>query len=161
MYNTKKYLFNYTNYHYCKWELEFKISKSLKKLTVKYIKIFSSSLRYRNFRLRFVMNLIGTKFEKKITRVWQNKYSPHFNGQITLWCANTHKKTFKKLHWPLSHWCRQGKTLVVRPLKRTLFLCVSSLSLMEKLRKCRNFYDFLKPTCFQFILCFNGYKNIL
>ena len=31
-------------------------------------------------------------------------------------------------HGPLSHWCREGKTSVVRLLKKTLFLCVSSLS---------------------------------
>ena len=31
----------------------------------------------------------------------------------------------KKWHGPLSHWCREGKTLVVRPLKKnTFFMCV-------------------------------------
>ena len=29
---------------------------------------------------------------------------------------------------PLSHYCREGKTLVVRPLKKHFFLCVSSLN---------------------------------
>ena len=42
---------------------------------------------------------------------------------------DTHKK---KWHGPLSHWCREGKTLVVRPLNKTLFLCVSSLREAEK-----------------------------
>ena len=39
-------------------------------------------------------------------------------------------KTKKKeeKNGPLSHWCREGKTLVVRPLKKPLFLCVSSLT---------------------------------
>ena len=37
------------------------------------------------------------------------------------------QKNKKKWHGPLSHWCREGKTLVVRPLKKTL-LCVSYLS---------------------------------
>ena len=40
----------------------------------------------------------------------------------------TRKKEKKKWHGPLSHWCRGVKTLVVRPLKKTLFLCVSSLT---------------------------------
>ena len=31
------------------------------------------------------------------------------------------KKKKKKWHGPLSHWCREGKPLVVRPLKNTLF----------------------------------------
>ena len=35
------------------------------------------------------------------------------------------KKRKKKWHRPLSHWCRKGKTLVFRPLKKTLFfVCV-------------------------------------
>ena len=34
----------------------------------------------------------------------------------------------KKRRRPLSHQCREGDTLVVRPLKKLLFLCVSSLS---------------------------------
>ena len=29
---------------------------------------------------------------------------------------------------PPSHWCREGKTLVVRPLKKNTVLCVSSLT---------------------------------
>jgi len=29
-----------------------------------------------------------------------------------------------QLHGPLSHWSREGKTLVVRPLKKTFFMCV-------------------------------------
>ena len=33
----------------------------------------------------------------------------------------------KKWHGPLSHLCREGKTLVGRPLKEKLLLCVSSL----------------------------------
>ena len=37
-------------------------------------------------------------------------------------------KTKKKLHGPLRHWCREGETLVIRPLKKTIFLCVSSLT---------------------------------
>ena len=35
-------------------------------------------------------------------------------------------KKRKKWHGPLSHWCREGKTLVVRPLKKKKNLCVSS-----------------------------------
>ena len=38
------------------------------------------------------------------------------------------KKEKKKWNGPLSHWRGEGKTLVVPPLKKTLFLCVSSLS---------------------------------
>ena len=38
-------------------------------------------------------------------------------------------------HGPLSHWCREGKTLVVRPLKKHYFLCVSSLMDMQFLCK--------------------------
>ena len=34
-------------------------------------------------------------------------------------------------HRPLSHQCREGKTLVVRPPKKTLFLYVSSLRKTE------------------------------
>ena len=36
----------------------------------------------------------------------------------------TKKEKKKKWHEPLSHWCREGKTLVVRPLKKLLFLYV-------------------------------------
>ena len=35
----------------------------------------------------------------------------------------------KKWHGPLSHWCREVKILVFRPLIKTLFLCVSSLTI--------------------------------
>ena len=42
------------------------------------------------------------------------------------------KKKKKKWHGPLSHWCREGKTLVVRPLKKTLFFNVC-LPLLHKL----------------------------
>ena len=38
-----------------------------------------------------------------------------------------YKTKKKKWHGPLSHWCREDKTLVVRPLKKHSFLCVSSL----------------------------------
>ena len=31
------------------------------------------------------------------------------------------KKKKKRWHGPLSHWCREGKTLVVRPLKKHFF----------------------------------------
>ena len=41
-------------------------------------------------------------------------------------------KKKKKWHGPLSHWCREGKTLVSRPLKKKLFLCVSSLRREEE-----------------------------
>ena len=35
------------------------------------------------------------------------------------------KKEKEKWHGPLSHWCREVKTLVVRPLKKnTFFMCV-------------------------------------
>ena len=35
------------------------------------------------------------------------------------------KKKKKKWHGLLNHWCRDGKTLVVRPLKKnTFFICV-------------------------------------
>ena len=37
------------------------------------------------------------------------------------------KEEKKKWYGSLSHWCREGETLVVRPLKKTLFLCVPSL----------------------------------
>ena len=37
------------------------------------------------------------------------------------------KRKKKKWHGPISHWCREGKTLVVRPLKKT-FLCVFFIS---------------------------------
>ena len=40
----------------------------------------------------------------------------------------TKKKKKKKWHGPLSHKCREGKTSVVRPLKKTLYLCASSLN---------------------------------
>ena len=30
----------------------------------------------------------------------------------------------KRWHGALSHWCREGKTLVVRPLKKNFFMCV-------------------------------------
>ena len=41
-----------------------------------------------------------------------------------------------KCHGPLRHWRREGKTLVVRPLKqKTFFLCVSSLSFHSEGRK--------------------------
>ena len=33
------------------------------------------------------------------------------------------KILFYEWHGPLSHWCREGKTLVVRPLKKNTFLC--------------------------------------
>ena len=34
----------------------------------------------------------------------------------------------QKWHGPLSHWCREGKTLVVRPLKKnTFFMCLPLL----------------------------------
>ena len=38
----------------------------------------------------------------------------------------TKKEKKTKWHGPLSHKCREGKTLVVPPLKKTLFSCVSS-----------------------------------
>ena len=34
------------------------------------------------------------------------------------------KNLKKKWHGPLRHWCREGKTLVVRPLKEPLFFYV-------------------------------------
>ena len=35
------------------------------------------------------------------------------------------KKRKKKWHGPLSHWCREGKTLVVQPLKKPLlYVCL-------------------------------------
>ena len=36
------------------------------------------------------------------------------------------KSHIKNWYGPLSHQCREGKTLVVRPIKKKLFLCVSS-----------------------------------
>ena len=35
----------------------------------------------------------------------------------------------KKWHGPLSHWRREGKTLVVRPFKKTFLMCVFPHSL--------------------------------
>jgi hypothetical protein len=42
--------------------------------------------------------------------------------------------------WPLSHWCREGKTLVARPLKKHFFyVCLPKLTLV----KCTNKYFFI------------------
>ena len=40
-----------------------------------------------------------------------------------------YKTKKKKKGGPLSHWRREGKTLVVRPLKKNTFLCVTSLTI--------------------------------
>ena len=85
--------------------------------------------------------------------LWSTQFSPHFHkftGSKTIFAKNKiaflaqklenkiflsksvssyYKTKKKKWHGPLSHWCRDGKTLVVRPLKKPLFLCVSSLSI--------------------------------
>ena len=45
------------------------------------------------------------------------------------------KKEEKKWYGPLSHWCREGNTLVVRQLKKNTFLCVSSLKKVAKSRR--------------------------
>ena len=46
-------------------------------------------------------------------------------------------------HGPLSHWCRKGKTSVVRPLKKNL--CVSSLKQKDyNSEKLLNFIDVLE-----------------
>ena len=50
----------------------------------------------------------------------------------------------QKWHGPLSHWCREGKTLVVRPLKKNTFLCVSS-------HRCS--LGFMKRICAVYTLC--------
>ena len=51
----------------------------------------------------------------------------HFSPNSLEFQAIIRLKKKKKWHGPLSHWCREGKTLVVRPLKNHFFLCVSSL----------------------------------
>ena len=44
------------------------------------------------------------------------------------------KKKKKKWYGPLSHWCREGKTLVVRPLKKHFFMCVFPKSMFGYLK---------------------------
>ena len=51
------------------------------------------------------------------------------------------KKNRKKWHGPISHWCREGKTLVVRPLKKnTFFMCVFPKKLLFFSQKRRRKY---------------------
>ena len=72
------------------------------------VQTFMSSLVKKIFAKK---NFLAQKLEKK--KICQNP----FHAIVRL------KKKKKKWHGPLSHWCREGKTLVAR----TLFLCVSSL----------------------------------
>ena len=46
----------------------------------------------------------------------KNKLSKSVSGYY-----KTKTKEEKKWHGPLSHWCREGKTIVVRPLKKHFF----------------------------------------
>ena len=50
----------------------------------------------------------------------------HFFSKIRLFQPKNWKEKEKIVdHGPLSHWCREGKTLVIRPLKKThFFMCV-------------------------------------
>ena len=54
----------------------------------------------------------------------------------------------KKRHGPLSHQCREGKTLMVRPLMKTI-LCVSLL-------RCYFFITINVGRCFQFVHQYQG-----
>ena len=76
-----------------------------------------------NFIFRNVITKIPSNIIIKLYQIYIFKLEFHnlkFDERIfeNLLREDTHKK---KWHGPPSHWCRKGKTLVVRPLKKNTF----------------------------------------
>ena len=74
----------------------------------------------------FTSSLVRKQYLRKKIAIFSTKIGEEKNlSKSVSGYYKTKKKKKKKWHGPLSHWCREGKTLVVRPLKKnTFFMCV-------------------------------------